>query len=666
MIDVLHGPPRSPHGNTFPEVQRDFARMNINAHPPFSHNGDNRYSPPNLPSDVHPGLHHEDSNGQIFNDLDSPLPRYEGFMLTKAENPGQEKKWLRVKRKEMPWYQAQFRSEIQKEKRKGVNVDKVYNSKEMNGSKRDQIDRLIRDKILQNPTFDYKLVSLKLDVLRNGTTNSMRVILKRENTSSDAFTRVQALNGEIIDLTKEDVHHGFVESSYESSRGSPPPVPNFMHQKEPMFPEPRLPSTQGAEPWAHVHRPDISGSSPQPSLHFERTLPSFGQPLGDSFRQDSAFRPPHDDPSRRESAFRPPPGDSLRREPPFGPPPSFQQPHDDHDFQPEISEERQHPDFIPAGKKYHKNDKSDNKRSDNKHDKNHGKNYDKNYEKSHRESTSYSESDGSESFSDYSDFSKTRSNQTRDTELSADEYRGEKMSSGKYKKNRRNSHSSQEQYHGSSDKDDHRHGPRLGRKDSRQSSRGSHEYERNTHGAFRKHQRRSPHHSTNSSQSSGVRYYIDDFEVIPSSNSRHERPSPFRRTSSISHDYPPSLHQRTSSYDEEVRATRRPSGIKGNRMSSFSHPIDVFDERAVMMDEIAKSVKNDLRVENLAKENEELREAMMENMQPMGPRGFHHRPAMGSTQPIDQYVDLSYSEPRRTRRYSGRHLQRGGLFAGLV
>lgn len=654
MIDVLHGPPRSSHGNTFPEVQRDFARMNINAHPPFSHNGDNLYGPPNLPSDVHSGLHHEDSNGQIFNDLDSPLPRYEGFMLTKAEFPGQEKKWLRVKRKEMPWYQAQFRSEIQKEKRKGVNADKVYNSKEMNGSKREQVDRLIRDKILQNPTFDYKLVSLKLDVLRNGMTNSMRVILKRENTSSDAFTRVQALNGEIVDLTKDDVSHGVGESAHGSSRGSPPPVRNFMHhQKEPMLPESRLPSTQGAEPWAHVRRPDIPGSSPQLSPSFEHTLPSFSQPLDNSFRREPA------------GAFRPSPDDPLRRESPFGPPPSFQQPHHHHDFQTEISEEQQDSDFVPAGKKTHQNDRSDNKRSDNKHDKNHGRNHDNNYEKSHRESTSHSEFDGSESLSDYSDFSKTRSNQTRDTEVSADEYRGEKMSSGKYKKNRRNSYSSQEQYHGSSDKDDHRHGPRLGRKDSRQSSRGSHEDERNTRGGFRRHRRRSPHHSPNSSQSSGVRYYIDDFEVIPSSNSRHERPSPFRRTSSISQDYPPSLHQRTSSYDEEARATRRPSGIRGNRMSSLSHPVDVFDERA-MMDEIAKNVKNELRVENLAKENEELREAMMENMQPMGPRGFHHRPAMGSTQPIDQYVDLSYSEPRRTRRYSGRHLQRGGLFAGLV
>lgn len=659
MIEVPHRQSQSPHAGGYPEMHRDFEQMNINPSPSFGHN-DNTHNPQDLHFDVHPGG--QGSNGELFNGLGSSSPGYEGCIITRKTVPGQEKIWGIVRREEMQDSQDQLKSEIRRERKSGMDV---YNRPEMKGMKRRQIDKLIYDKSVDNPGCKYKLVYLKLErSWDKKIVRAMRVILKREPAPGNTNFRIRPLSGETVDLTGGHIHTD-LGSSYGSSsgdlHGSSPPHRSFVPKMQQMFTEPISSHAPRAEPWVHI-RPDNQGP-PHPSHNSEHASPQFDLPQGNPPRPNAGFN---------------------------GPSPDFQQPHHDDHFQSEpIYEGRPHPDShqgshqgpVPNGKSYPKNGTSDdrhqpdfserrphldsnphaNNRS--KNGKGNEKNSNKDYAKNYSDFPPHSESDGYETYSDHSGFSKTRSNQTRDTELSDEEYHKEKRHSAKQNDKRRDSYSSRDPNHYSSERDNRRQGHRLGRKDSRRSSRSSHDYERDFHGAVRQHRRKSPHHSASSSQSSGTRYFVDDYEFIPSKTSRRERGQSFHRGSGFSQEPHPTLHRRASSSEEETRGTRR-----RNRMPSFSHPVDLHDGRADLAEQIAKDVAQKLRNDGLEKENEDLRrrQAMMENAGHM-----RARPLSGYAEPhmpqyTDQYADLPYSElPRHNRRFS-RNLQRGGRFGGMV
>lgn len=687
MIDVPRGQPHSPHTGGFPEMQRGFEQMNINAHPPFEHNDNNIHNPQNLGFDIHPGLHGHGSTGEGFHGLGSPSAGYEGCIITRKRIPGQEKIWAIVDREEWRLTQDQFKSEVRKDKSGGKDV---YNRVDMKGRKRQQIDRLIHDRTLDNPDCKYKLASLKLETSWDGkVVRAMRVILKREPLSGNTTFRTRSVNGETVDLTGAHIHND-LGSSYGSSSGylhaSSPPHRLFVPQMNQTFPEPIPPHAPRAEPWVHINRPDIQGP-PHPGHHFEHLSPGFDQPQDNSPRPDAGFD---------------------------GPLPQFQQPHHDGQFQTDsfleghhhpdsglkaknksgnnngddrhqpgpFFEGHPHPDSSPNAKNKSKNDKSNVRRQPSQHFEGHShpdsnpkaknkskmdqggdKHSKKNNAKNYNDFPSRSESDGYEDVSDYSGFSKTKSNRTRDTDLSDEEYYKEKRYSAKHEGNRRDSYSSRDPYHDSAERIDRRHSHRLGRKDSRRSSRSSHEYDRDSHGAFRQHRRKSPHHSANSSQSSGTRYYIDDYEYIPSKSSRHERANPFRHGLSFSQEPRPYLSHRPSSFEEEARGTRRSTGFKGNQMPSFSHPIDVHDDRADLVEQITNKVAQKLRTDGLEKENDDLRRQMMMEKGHMGPRAV---PGYMEPQYADQHFpDLPYTEPRYNRRLS-RTLQRGGMYGGVI
>ncbi len=157
--------------------------------------------------------HHQshNSSGQVS---------YEGYTFTRCNSreTGQKETWAVARMVPMPVSQSDLKDQIKRDKKKHVSALDEYNSENMKGFKRKQVDNLIRErkKIDGDYGYEYVLASIKLDSRKikskNIETVSMQVILERQliagiphetpvEPSIDFHTK---LPSQIMDLTTGD------------------------------------------------------------------------------------------------------------------------------------------------------------------------------------------------------------------------------------------------------------------------------------------------------------------------------------------------------------------------------------------------------------------------------------------------------------------------------
>ena len=122
---------------------------------------------------------HNSSSGQVS---------YEGYTFTKCNSreTGQKETWAVARMVPMPVSQSDLKDQITRDKKKHVSALDEYNSENMKGFKRKQVDNLIRErkKIDGDYGYEYVLASIKLDFRKIKSksieTVSMQVILERQ------------------------------------------------------------------------------------------------------------------------------------------------------------------------------------------------------------------------------------------------------------------------------------------------------------------------------------------------------------------------------------------------------------------------------------------------------------------------------------------------------
>ena len=143
---------------------------------------------------------------------------YDGWTFVKQvpTRANQKPTWERVVKTQMPESQSHLRELVIRQKNKGISAVDLYNSKDMQGFKKEHVNRLIDGKTRMelDQRFEYKLGYLKLDQQRvkqgQRQTNSMTVVLKRvlrngaEQPLGSGQARAQVLEGEIVDLNGAD------------------------------------------------------------------------------------------------------------------------------------------------------------------------------------------------------------------------------------------------------------------------------------------------------------------------------------------------------------------------------------------------------------------------------------------------------------------------------
>lgn len=483
--------------------------------------------------------------------------------------------------------------DVLKDKKKGISAMSQYASKDMNGNKRFQVDRLIEDMNLADSGHEYKLVLLKLKEGRNPkgqkVTVSMCIILKRQPAIDNSRTRVHGLDSRFVDINEDPqdsrIPHDFSAPPPQAHRGSQlfdhdPAQRIFADRQGVPIPSPHpMGAGLGFTP-QHDHFP------PQP---YGYTPPSDGSasPL-DYFPPGPAYPIPPEDDRRAPEPYH----DHKQHH--NGPIPHHHEPEHHHDARDDFRHGG--PPGEQAKKPRQKGGKpktgdSRSKKTPAKRDKGEHPAYPDPFE-----------SDLSESWSDGSGFSKAGTNRTGDTEVS--DHRKEKRHSGDH--GHRSPRGGREGEHDDYDRGNRRDRPAR-RRDSQRSSRGSHDMENDfSRSTIRQHRRKSPLRSSNSSPSSGSRYH-DDPKVYAPSNSRRAR-----RDSEYLRNERPAFHSRNDSY-EEVRPPRRPGMYSGKRMSGYNPHVEIYDERDEFTETVRAQVKQELdkkEREDLKRENQRLHEEL--------------------------------------------------------
>ncbi|MCJ1272082.1 hypothetical protein MMC22_011989 [Lobaria immixta] len=517
--------PGAPHsGPPYPEagqLAEELARMNMNPHPP---------------QHAFPTHDRTLSSRMLL-----------GVVLTKAKIPGGVESWGTVHKQDLPYTDEQLGECINKEKKKGVSAIRVYESEAMNGNKRTQVDRLLRDMKRRDPGHDYELASLRLTFGKNSSrqkvTDSMRVILKRTRAANDLRTGFQGGNSEIVDLNDEP--QGQPYFAIPSNHVAPPPL--GYDQGERIAPDRRGVSIPQHDPFP----PQPARFTPPPPEH---------------------FNPPQG-----------PENDRRFQEPPHGP----MLHHHEQGNIPDRSAGFHGGPPGPQASQTRKDGKA-----------NAGHQTPKN-QHAYPDPPESDHSDGS--LSDDSVFSKTGTNRTRDSEYS--NHRGEKRYSAGQRDGYRSAHHSRERDHDDYERGNHRdHAPR--RRDSQRSSRGNHDFS-----SIRQHRRKSPLRSSNSSPSGGARYVWD--EKMYATNGRRgrrgseysleERPALHSRNDSYEEARP---QRKPGMYP-----AKRMSGMSNYiRPVEIFDQRDEFTEtvRAEVKQEV-KQVLEKERMEELKRENERLK-----------------------------------------------------------
>ena len=161
----------------------------------------------------------------------------------------------------MPASQADLKSQVEKNRKRGVTGLDQYMDSEMKGFKRKQIDELVRECVRMDPDqrFEYIIASIKRDTRRRQSgpeTSTMQVILKRQPRAGIdmqgppfmGFGSIRLPSGGFVDLSGAAAAEDYERSSQNSSNGHRPG----------MYPFERHIS----DPWVHVDRPDM-----RPPIH---------------------------------------------------------------------------------------------------------------------------------------------------------------------------------------------------------------------------------------------------------------------------------------------------------------------------------------------------------------------------------------------------------------
>lgn len=618
MINVPSRQSPPPHAQMYPGMQhlaQDFDRLNLDSRrsPPLHRGGHEQYAPFDDPHGY--GNHNLGLDGSV-----DPLPRYEGYILTKAKNPGRTETWEQITKKKLQVTQEELKARVAKDKKKGVSALASLTHPDMKGAKRLQVDQLIKAQNASDPRYEYKLASLKREEGRNGrgarVTMSMQIILKREPAPAVSRARPQDDDSEFVDISSRRDQNSFPGSLPDRFAYPVPPSPHAYpgqqpfdahppglggHQERPGIPIP--PQHAGPEVgWDHQGIP-IPPHHPGPSV-------GFAPPHGQSTPEQDRFMPPPNPPMPPldhlmppQDHFAPQPNRPARPEGdrPFpepyrnepGPPFNRQEefigdPRAEHGKPPPNKATNQKNNSNPGDQKGPKNAKD--KKDTNERRASGVFEFEAPYsgkkDKKARPPSDVFESDISDYVSDASGFSRAGTNGTGDTEFSSRDSRKEKRYYGEPRRSSRDRRTSR----GFHDNGFHR-------KDSQRSSRrSSRDLDNDAHGTcFRQWRRRSRPSSPTSSQSSGSHYLYDDFVYVPHSSSARDRDqrshARARRGSDLSSDgQRPAFHSRTTSHDEfpfgyGASPTSPPARRRsfGRRFSSnhgyHHHPIDInYDE----------------------------------------------------------------------------------------
>ncbi|KAL8781613.1 MAG: hypothetical protein Q9203_000191 [Teloschistes exilis] len=444
--------------------------------------------------------------------------QYEGYSFEKVvpQLPNEKATWSVVTKTKMPLSQAELLAMVNKQKRKGLAAGTLLMSPEMKGYKRQQVMKLVDDRRKADPRFEFELSGLKLDQQtdRRGarTTSAFQVILKRQ-LRKDLTNDGLAVLGKLHEPHREVVD--LTRMSDEPSEGSQ----DYHHggSSPPLrfgsAPYEGFMDQQRFEPPPHqmpfIHPP----ATPMHGIHGNHQIPSphHGPPIEKPFIHHDPHQP------------HPPP--------PFVPHMSpHPPPHHVHteDFEGSAKEAKEVKN--KKGGKYSKPVVHQEKTH-----------------KYHKGRKAASESDW-DIISESSDSSPAYTDRTPDTNYSSNSAR--------------------------KDKDYHRG------KDSRRSSRSHHdEYANGSNErheeVFRVHRRKptvSPE-GPRRRRSSRPHFTVEEFEVIPASNTRAHRPSPnrSRTTAYRSERWPeaverPAFRSRHLSYDDPSHEYRglTPPGHRGS------------------------------------------------------------------------------------------------------
>ena len=495
-------------------------------------------------------------------------PELIGFTLTKVKKTGQPEKWTSYQRKDMQLSEKDLLLKIRDEKKKGISVNKKYLAPEFQGIKREIVDHEIDAQNRLDPQFRYTLASLATREGRNPagarTTISIDVILERQpvrtRERSSSFT--------------EEINDPIGGPAYPP-HGRSPYLPGHEHGAHAVpheHPDPRLFGDLPGEPWVQVGRSEQAPPPPPPppppappQFH----PPSHPQPHPHPHPPDQGFG----DPSLHfiNTGNHRPTADSFASSPeePMRNAPSNH--HGNGDFNRHAKE-----DFHHHGKEdFNRHGKEDFKAH-------------REHERKPKVSSLPADYDSFESLSDDSVFSGARTHRTGDTEVSdhgGQEYPKRAKPQYRRKESRRESDARRDRSRDRSRErrrdSDNYYDDGLDRKDSLRRSRHRRDSDHKAPRAYRTHRRKSPARSSNSSREGSVRYVDGDCEFIPSRT--HERPSPSRQNSQ----------------------EPRPSIRHGRRFSSFSHPVDIQDERNDIKE--FKHLLTQIECEKLRNETEALR-----------------------------------------------------------
>lgn len=499
------------------------------------------------PSQQDHGIRNPHPRPNVHDDIP---PKFIGFTLTKVKKAGQSETWRLPQRTEMKLSEEQLQHKIREEKKKGMSPWKKYLDPEFEGLKRNLVDEEIDSQNLLNTQFKYTLASLttqeRRTATKNRTTSAINVILEREPARTRG--RSTSLNEEVSDLLGGPAY---------PPHGRPPHHPGHEHlaHAEPHeHPDPRLFRNQPGEPWVQVGPSDQPLPPPSPPLPPPQSHPQPHPPPQPQFHpQSHPSSHPHPQPHQ-----------------------SFGDPHlhfgDADGLSPTSDSFGSSPEEPVRNTAPHHHGKKDSKAP-------------REHERKPKRTSLPSDHDSWESLSDYSGFSGAGTYQSGDTGVTDHdglEYQKRAKTETRRKDSRRESDArrdrSRERRRGTEyDNDDG-----LDRKDSFRRTRHRRDSDQKAHRPYRTHRRKSPVSSPHSSRESSVRSVEGDYEIV--SPRTRERYSPSRRNSQES----------------------RLSNLHGRRISSFSHPVDVHDDRNVLNKEI-KHIVTEIENEKLRGENEALR-----------------------------------------------------------
>ena len=219
------------------------------------------------------------------------VPFYEGYtfsVLNSGYDP-KAKKWDRVHKERMVKEQSELGYMVRREKEQGKNVTDVYQSKNLAGSKRSHIGRLLQERNMAelDPQYEWKPAMIKLDLKKLSSggwgakfeTKAMHVIIKRIPKAADLRPQTtrhssfaQPRPGTVVDLNEPVVNR--LVNHQQPLPGMPPRVQSFA-DAGPMQP-PKAQDLADAGPM----QPPMGVGSGQPCFgpRFEQQRPPQWQP----------------------------------------------------------------------------------------------------------------------------------------------------------------------------------------------------------------------------------------------------------------------------------------------------------------------------------------------------------------------------------------------------